>query len=291
MYKGHQAIVFSRSHVLEKAWKDTPEVRRRHGISIYNNELDNNQEDDPQRVELYEDDDVAVGVGKLVDFLYKLDYDDGSAHSWDIKGCAHKDVPAHKTDSECQLYAIHLSITVAMLGEKYEVGGLQEIASKKFFNALSNIVTKITAGEILEVAKHVYETRSGATIRTIIKQQILDRLSEMMSYTAFRTLVTSNADFAMDLLDHTATIDAGRICRGRHCTFPRETRLVVEVCPSCGDPNYTILHGGAGPIVSDSLKASDNKCAWMDQNSLNVRREWQASTTEVRINAVPDTDE
>ena len=178
------------------------------------------------------EDDDEVAIGKLIECLYKLDYDDGSSSTADTS----------------HVYAMYLAIKMHSLAQKYKVDSLEEIATEKFSAALGRVAGKISVGEFLALAIEVFEkTVPSHATRTIVKWHVLDNQIEMMRHPAFRTLLVRNPDFAMDLLTHCAKFTEGRACRGRHCACPRDTRVVVDRCLSCQDPEYIIFTGRKEP--------------------------------------------
>jgi hypothetical protein len=188
------------------------------------------------------DDDDPLMVAKMIDFLYKTRYDDDRAIDEEVLqdiADQHSSVTTHAsstveapenqsaiTDPQPTEYIKGPLVTnakVYILGDKYDITSLRDVASRKYKEKLEDMWNHHTFAESAKIIYDNIVSENDALKKAIIDVTIKN-MSQLLKRDDFLSTLRSNGDIATDLL--CAMPPAPKSCS--HCGGYR-----YPVCNSC----------------------------------------------------------
>jgi hypothetical protein len=97
-------------------------------------------------------------VEKMIDYLYKLDYDENSASDTEVKENPPQENSKTTAESNEMVSSSLLHAEVYAMGEKYGIPGLKDLAQRKFEHAVTNGWQDAT---FCSVVRSVYESTNS----------------------------------------------------------------------------------------------------------------------------------
>ena len=205
------------------------------------------------------EDDPAV-IKKVIDYMYTLDYEDGSR-----VGSDHRAV---FDNAKQGVYAIRLAISLHGAADKYDVKGLKELTCQKSGQILRGIRWgDWKVDDFVTVMQEVYEkTRPKDTMRGMAKAKAGRNLDKLMANTSFCALLGKEPELAIDLLRDCSKFASEDNCRNPDCSATRTARVAVDGCHSCTDKAY-----GIGMYDDEGIQLPGNwDNGWGSANSPSV---------------------
>lgn len=142
--------------------------------------------------EYHMNDDEPSIVGKMIDYLYTLDYDDHCSSTSGAKSVieyARADDPA----------SLLVNAKVYIIADKYEIEALKKLACLKYKEVLLNTWN---TSNFSESASHVFENtvETDRTLRDVIVQVASDNIRALLDRGEFVDLLKRHGDIGAEIM-------------------------------------------------------------------------------------------